>query len=165
MSYIEIGLELVEVVITALLAAVLVHLLEHRRFIQGRWWDRKNQAYGDIISGLVGLVRWSEWQIKQEERLWGEPEYKPSEEVLKVIRDEYKEARDRIEYAAIVGDYVVTRKAANALAELMEALKVGPGVTTDWWGWFDSCYGKAESCLKVVRAEAQSDLRVRWYSL
>ena len=50
MSYSEIGLELVTVVITALLAAVLVHLLEHRRFIQGRWWDRKNQGFDTLLA-------------------------------------------------------------------------------------------------------------------
>jgi len=157
--------ELVKVFLAALFASALTHLLTHRRFIQGRWWDRKNEAYGDIISSLVGLVRWLEWQMKYEERRWREPEYKPSEEALKVIYDEYKKARDRIEWAAIEGDYVVTTKAANALAELVEVLKVGPGITTDWWGWFDSCCGKAESCLEIVRAEARSDLRVKWYSL
>jgi hypothetical protein len=79
--------ELVKVFLAALFASALTHLLTHRRFIQGRWWDRKNEAYGDIISSLVGLVRWLEWQMKYEERCWREPGYKPSEEALKVIRD------------------------------------------------------------------------------
>jgi hypothetical protein len=157
--------ELVKVFLAALLASTLTHLLTHRRFIQGRWWDRKNKAYGDIIGSLVGLIRSLEWQRDVEERYATRPGYEPSEERLKAVRDEYKEGRDQIERAAIEGGYVVTRKAANALAELVEALRVGPGITTDWWGWFDSCCGKAESCLEIVRAEARSDLRVKWYSL
>jgi len=151
--------------VSGLVAAGITYWFSRRRFIGERWWDRKADAYGSIIGGLVELVRWLEWQMKYEERRWREPEYKPSEEALKVIYDEYKKARDRIEWAAIEGDYVVTTKAANALAELVEVLKVGPGITTDWWGWFDSCCGKAESCLEIVRAEARSDLRVKWYSL
>jgi hypothetical protein len=117
--------ELVKVFLAALFASTLTHLLTHRRFIQGRWWDRKDKAYGDIISSLVGLIRSLEWQKRAEERWGTEPEYEPPEEVRKAVLGEYKEARDRIERAVVEGDYVVTRKAANALAELVEALEVG----------------------------------------
>ena len=165
MSYSEIGLELVRVIVTALLAAVLTHWLSHRRFIQGQWWERKKEAYDSIISSIVGLMRWLEWEMEYDMRRWKDPEYKPSEEVLKAVRDKYKEARDRIERAAIEGDYVVTRRTAKALAELVEALKIGPEVVgTDWWGWCDDRYGVAKSYLEVIRGEARSDLRVKWYS-
>jgi hypothetical protein len=53
--------ELGKVVFTAVLAALLTHLLSHRRFIQGQWWERKKEAYDDIISSLVGLIRSLEW--------------------------------------------------------------------------------------------------------
>lgn len=159
--------ELVKVFLAALFASTLTHLLTHRRFIQGRWWDRKDKAYGDIISSLVGLIRSLEWQKRAEERWGTEPEYEPPEEVRKAVLGECKEARDRIERAVVEGDYVVTRKAANALAELVEALEVGlpkVGYWTQFWHWFGDRCEMAKSCLEFVRCEARSDLGVKWYS-
>jgi hypothetical protein len=73
--------------VSGLVAAGITYWFSRRRFIGERWWDRKADAYGSIIGGLVELVRWLEWQMKYEERCWREPGYKPSEEALKVIRD------------------------------------------------------------------------------
>jgi hypothetical protein len=159
--------ELGKVVFTAVLAALLTHLLSHRRFIQGQWWERKKEAYDDIISSLVGLIRSLEWKREDEERFMTERGYEPSQEVQKAVYREYKKARDQIERAVIEGDYVVTRKAANALGRLVEALEDKRRVwySPAWCQWLDNRRGTAESCLEILRAEARSDLRVGWWSL
>jgi hypothetical protein len=171
MSYSEIGLELVKVVITALLAAVLVHLLEHRRFIQGRWWDRKADAYGSIIDALVSmehsLVHLLGFGSVVEET--GEVPRGLEKHAAEWLR-EFDGAGDRVMRAAAGGDYVISRRASGALSGLMKKF---PSYEDAWeFPWkgeavdrFCALGVEIKSCLETVRAEARKDLRVRFYSL
>jgi hypothetical protein len=65
--------ELAKVFVTALVAALLAHLLSFRRFVAERWWDRKADAYGSIIGSLVSMIHLLDSLIEEERRLLSNP--------------------------------------------------------------------------------------------
>ena len=164
--------ELVKVFLAALFASALTHLLTHRRFIQGRWWERKADAYSDIIGALVNMrlaLRGSLNVMVKAERIEGRGESIPEDVVQSASRfsSKFGEARDRIERAAIEGDYIISSRVSEALSELLGnfpgRVEGGADVSelkrlVQYWD------GATKSCLEVVRAEARSDLSVRWHS-
>lgn len=157
MSYSEIGLELVKAVITALLAAVLVRLFEYRHFIRGLWWERKDEAYGSIIDALVSIrescVALSiavEWQ---EELGYG-------------FGKNFFDAGGRLLRAWLMGDYIISRRAAAVLKELYGKLLVSaevPGGGSEAARFIEDLSAEVGECLKVVCDEAKKDLQVKWY--
>jgi predicted kinase len=163
MSYGQIGLELVKAIVTALLAAVLVHLLEHRRFIQGRWWDRKADAYDEVVGVLDDLVRLlakSAFLVRERREVEGTTVDSVVEEIAKV--------GDRLLRAATLRDYVISRKASDALRDLVMKFPLreeDPSELERWVPVLKELERVASSCLGIVSNEAKSDLRVRWWSL
>jgi len=153
--------ELVKLFLAALLASILTHWLTHRRFIQGRWWDRKADRYENIVGSLVSMIHSLDSWIRAQEP----DEREMGEEVIK----EYYEVRDQVERIVTEGDYIISERASAALSELVEVLKQepeGPIVSAwSWWNYLKDYRSAVESCLEVMRAEAKSDLRVRWWSL
>ena len=160
-------------VVSGLVAAgimsVVTYWLSRRRFIGERWWDRKADAYGNIIGALVELAHSLDAMI-QENMYMQEFGKEDFVEAYEAGETKYREFVARLERVVTEGDYVISRKAASALSELMVGLAtVGmdriPGFDDpfdDWLG--DKLRGERElvrSCLEAIRAEAQSDLRVK----
>ena len=164
--------ELVKMFLTALLASALTHLLTHRRFIQGRWWDRKADAYGKIIGTLVDMEYSLRSWIDFGEQVKSLPDGDEGEGLewgrLDEFRGEHDEGVGRIRRAVIEGDYVISRRAARELSEFLEEYPDYPECTGGFGESMDFLRDRSravKSCLESVRAKAQSDLRVRWYSL
>jgi hypothetical protein len=153
-----------QMILATSLAALLGHWLIHRRFILGQWWEQQNEAYSDIIDNLVAMkLMLDSWIERLNRGGWAGEEIWP----------EYHRARGEVECVVVAGDYVVSRKTTETLAELIELLKavVAPGLDPQTLGAsllmesLKMYRSRVESCLEVVRGEAKSDLRVRWWSL
>ena len=79
-----------------------------RRFALERWWDRKAQAYAEVVGSLVSLTySLDRWQDDEFEMLTGNGQNAVSEDVKKEIISEYNEALARIERAATEGNYIL----------------------------------------------------------
>ena len=150
--------------VSGLVAAAITYWLSRRRFIGERWWDRKADAYGSIIGSLVAMVllldSWIEIECRSSGRLG------PGRELI----DEYRRFQREVERVATEGDYVISRKASSALAELVKVLRqvVAPGLDPSGpdvalFILKDLGVRRSEiwSCLEVIRDEAKSDLRVK----
>ena len=172
MSYSEIGLELVKVVITGLVAAVLVHLLEYRRFVRGRWWDRKADAYEGIIDALaravhslrMGLSIRAAVDVVKER---GEEVSGALREALVESGEESNEMGRRIVRAAYAGDYLISKRASDSLLELLNVIPddvyLDLPLGEEERHLMSVFADKVEWCLEIVRAEARKELRARWY--
>ena len=151
--------------IASLVAAIVsLYNARFRRFVLGKWWERKADAYGEVVGSLVALKYSSDRWVRTELRERSDEEYSPPPELQKTIRAEYEEARIRIERAAIEGDYFLSRKSAEALSMLIKQLSQGPERPVTWYSWFDSLHmhrKAAQDCLNAVRDEARVDLRVK----
>lgn len=151
--------------VSGLVAAGITYWLSRRSFIGERWWDRKADAYGDIIGSLVAMELLLDSWIETLRRSGGRVGAR------KEVFSEYRRLFEgKVERAAAEGDYVISPKASGVLAELVKALKrvVAPGLDPsgprgsslllDDLEWRRS---EIESCLEVIRDEAKSDLGVR----
>ena len=144
------------VLLSPFVAASIVYWFSQRGFVKERWWDRKAKAYADIIEGLV-TMKYS------ADRWWEEEIYLPDRppEVSKAINDEYRKARAQIERAAIVGDYIISREAAEALSQLIQRLEErGPHVDASWFDSLEAHLIATRICLDLVRRESRRDLGV-----
>jgi len=145
-------------------AAVALYTARFRRFALEKWWERKAGAYAEVVSSLVALTYSLDRWVRKELLERTDEEYRPPPELQKRIRDEYEEARIRIERTAVEGDYFLSRKSANALSILIKQLRQEPEwpVTGDSWVASLSTYHKAaQDCLNTVREEARGDLKVK----
>jgi len=169
--------ELVKVFLAALFASALTHLLTHRRFIQGRWWDRKAHAYENIIGDLADMVcllrrhlAMHEYElpdlsgpdVHEHECEWPNVRERGA---LIFLDEEYFNCRRRLERVVFEGDYVISERASSALLELIQR-------HSDWCvpsdisvvDYLRKRCAEMVSCLEIVPDEAKSDLRVKWYS-
>jgi hypothetical protein len=160
----------VQMFLAALLAAVLTHLLTHRRFIQGRWWDRKADAYSKIISTLVDmeyfLESWIDFGEQLKSLVDGDEGQEPEWKRLDELRAEHDKSMERIRRPVIEGDYIISRKAARVLSKFLEGYpeyfnNAGHKTYDEIMDFLRSRSRAVRSCLESVRAEAQSDLRVK----
>ena len=110
------GAALLGVVIGAVstyLIARSQHKMELER-LYAEWWLEKEAGAYDRILGSLGalkhsLARWTTYEVSSQIEI--PLEYQDD---CKTLRDEYLEARTRIERAVMEGDYVVTERAAAA---------------------------------------------------
>ena len=155
--------------LSGLVAAWITYWLSRRRFIGERWWDRKADAYGSIIGSLVELMHSLDVMIEQHgfRRELGTKDF---DEAYEVGEAGYREIVARLERVVTEGDYVISRKAASALSEFIVGLATaGPDRIPDFGNPFDDWLGDhlrerrdvVRSYLEAIRAEAQSDLRVK----
>lgn len=155
--------------VSGLVAAGITYWLSRRRFIGERWWDRKADAYGSIIGGLVRLMHSLDVMIQQHgyRREFGGEDFNEAYEASKA---EYDEIVARLERTVTEGDYVISRKAASALSGLVVGLATaGLDRVPDFGDPFDDWLGDTlrekrelvRSSLEAIRAEAQSDLQVK----
>jgi hypothetical protein len=124
------------------------------RLLADKWWDKKDQAYSEIVSSLTSLTyslqRWLDAEVQ----------HRRSDEALEPIREEHARATQKLEKAAIRGSYAVSERTADALSELIEQLeKTYPPNTTTLFDALDEHWAASRECLEIVRAEAELDLR------
>ena len=148
------------------IASLITYWLSHRRFIREHRWERKADAYAKIIDSLItmtyALERWVKYEVADYHTEAELPEKAKND--YQVARAEYDTARTQIERAATGGDYIISRKAAEALSDLIKELRRPTDSLFNWSDWFaqlNAYYAASRDCLKTVRAEAESDLRVK----
>lgn len=131
------------------------HKMALERLYADKWWDRKEQAYSEIVGSLTSLTyaleRWVDAQVR----------HVTSEEYLGTIRDEHERAKQRVQMAAIRGSYAVSQRTAGALSRLIKQLEETEQRNTTMFDVLDEHWAASKACLEVVRAEAESDLRAR----
>jgi len=139
--------------------------MELERFYSQRWWEKKVSAYSEIIGSLVVLThsldRWIRHEVARQQNDNEAPQ--ETQEDYEVTRNEYEEVRIQIERAATEGEYIISEEAAKALSALVKQLRKYPGLTTyfEYLNYLNRYLKAAQDCLQTIRAEAQSDLRVK----
>jgi hypothetical protein len=146
----------------AFIASYVTYWLSHRRFIRERWWDRKADAYSRIIGSLVSyLLSLDQWIPLEADPLLHEVfEEKEGPE----IRQKYREARAQVWRAATEEDYIVSKKAADALLKLF---KLDSEPQSKLLDVLQKEQKSARNCLTTIRDEARRDLGVdrKWLTL
>ena len=159
--------------------AIVVSVYNNRftRFTSERWWERKADAYNNIVKNLVALIDTAnQWIQADSEYLLGEY---TTGSAMGYSKKEFYEARTRLKQFATEGNYIFTTKATDALSALIKKLEEDYSLDSDihdtelqeleadfsdietTMKYLDNSRVAANECLKIVRKEAKADLNVR----
>ena len=137
--------------VVAIVTSVVTVRLSLKSFVSQRWWERKAEAYSQIMEQLSYREHYdSAWiEATEEGRETGT-------EWLSKRGEESAEAYRSLRRAAAIGEFVISERAAQALRELQEP---DPKVhRNDRYGMVDDSLYRTRLCMKAIREEAERDL-------
>lgn len=135
-------------VVTALFS---VHLAL-RRFRTERWWERKAQAYADVISALFDVQRYCRLEV---ERIEEGTQF--AEDYVEDINARSNAGFAEIRKAAALGTFVFGPKTASRLEQLEEQLD-DPHYNEDVLETMVATLGAVTSALKDLKRLSKKDL-------
>ena len=140
-------------IIAAILASYLAAKWSLRKFYSEKWWQRKENAYVEIIDALYDIIQYCE--IRKED-YGGGTDY--SEDQEKNFAERYSQAFWKIKKVTDIGAFVVSSKAAIILKELRDRPKL------EWdkdppWEIFQQDYEYYKDALNNIVKVAKEDLK------
>lgn len=100
---------------TTVCAAFLSARWAVRRAFEERWWERKEQAYAEIIDALYNLLRYASVKADHEARGggWEHP-------MEKDFSSKYQDAYWKVQRMTDIGPFVISEQAAEILKKLRD---------------------------------------------
>ena len=144
---------LIPALIVAVISSFLSVKLSLKNFYSQRWWDRKAEAYSEIMLQLSRLYHCF-YELYLEITL-GLPISKTKKNDL--IKD-YRIARENLEKAVAVGSFIVSEQAVSDLEKMMIEL-IGCDQKTDHVDFVNHAYDVVSICIGKIRAEANKELK------
>jgi hypothetical protein len=165
----DIGSVLIAAIVNALLVGILVYYfqksveqrltksleefkanLQGEVFVRQAWWERKAQAYSEVIASLVDIQYYTRQLILDlvgEETLDDETKGKMS----KVFR----QRKESLHKVATAGAYIVSEDTVSDLQTLLSDLDRDD---EDWYWLLNAHHSTVERCIASIRAQAKADL-------
>ncbi len=141
--------------IVAILTAWITVKLSIRQFSSQRWWEKKADAYNEILSHLSNLdFAYQEWIDEEEEGT----EY--TEEHQKRLRELVTPAIQRVHTADAVGAFYVSAKAVRALHSCATTLRRPVHDGDDWYSHIIDAQASVKKAIETIRSEAKTDLNI-----
>lgn len=144
--------------VAAFLSAKLTLRYALREFRSKEWWQKKAEAYSQIIEHLTFLQLYFEEQFDNAIRVksLGNPEKADLEEG-------YRQARIHLGKAAASGGFIVKEEASKAVMKLFRDFQEVDR-RLDVTGYFDECNGLVRDCITRVRDCGKADLGLTEHS-
>ena len=147
--------DIIRSAIIIVVASWITVKLALRRFYTEKWWERKAQAYSEIIGSLAKMrVCFDKW----EEELFEHK--KTSPEARKRVSEEYASAKRVIENAVAVGSFIVSEEAAEVLGSFLKELQK-EDIQGNWLKDLDRHHGEVIKCIARLREIAKRELSKR----
>lgn len=140
-------------VVSAVIASYLAARWSMKRLYSEKWWQRKEQAYSDIIEALYDLLQYCEF--KKED--YGDRE---ESDKMKEIAEKYTSAYWKVKKATTIGAFSLSEDATRILRELNERPKLEWYENPSWEIYEHDYKFYAEALEKLVSA-ANNDLKAR----
>ncbi len=139
----------------SIITAWITVKLALRRFYTEKWWERKAQAYSDIIGSLAKMrICFDKWEDE-------ELRYKEIRaEARKKVNEEYANAKRVIVNAEAEGAFIISEKAAEVLSLFLKELQK-EDIQGDWLNDFDRYHGEVIKCIASLREIANRELNKR----
>ena len=109
----EILIKFLPGILTAIIASYFAARWSLRKLYSEKWWERKEQAYSDIIASLYDIIQYCEFKRDQHE--YGR---KIHEEREKEIESRYSEAYWKLKKVTDIGGFVISKDAVDVLKDL-----------------------------------------------
>lgn len=146
-------ISLVSGTIIAIVSSYLTSIWTMKKFYTEKWWDRKEQAYTEIINALYDMVRF--YEVYKED--YGQ-DYFISEERATDLRQKYSNGMRKLHRATDLASLYVSDDAANELVKLRnrEALDQRSNPS---WEVYESEYKYHKQTLDELLIIAKKDLK------
>lgn len=142
-------------VVVSIITAYVTVQLSMGQFYSQKWWEKKAEAYSNIIEHLSYLQYYfEEWFAE------GVHEKDLSSSDKAKLSEGYRQARESIVKAAAVGAFIVSDKTTLALETFLRELEK-KDQKGDWVGDIDRCYGSVKECIEKIRKYAETELLKR----
>ena len=133
---------------------VSLYIARLGRFARQRWWERKVQAYADIIEALADLVYYHAEHYDAEL----EHHHEMSATHKAEIEEHWKKSYAALKKATAIGAFLISSDAEAALQTMWK--EQGKGVHPgDFFGLVESSYVAAQNCLAALVEAAKADLK------
>jgi len=152
--------EFTQGILAALLPALSVSILTSyvtvklsmKQFYSQKWWEKKAEAYSNIIEQLSYLQYYfGEWLDE------GVGMKELSDEDRKRLKQGYGQAKEYITKAAAIGAYIVSNNTAKTLEEIVRSLEQNTH-GEDWVSDINTKYGLVEKSITKIREFAKKDM-------
>jgi hypothetical protein len=152
---ISVIVDIIRSAIIIVVASWITVRLALRRFYTEKWWERKAQAYSEIIGSLARMRicfdRW--WEELSEHK-------KISDEQRKKLNKEYRVTRGVLENASAVGSFIISEEAAKVLGSFLKELQK-EDIQGNWLNDLDGHHGEVIKCIARLREIAKRELSKR----
>ena len=126
-----------------------------RRFYIKKWWERKAQAYSEIIGSLAKMgIFFDKWWNESVEHK------KMSDEERKKLNKEYRVAKGVLENASAVGSFIISEEADKVLGSFLKELQK-EDIQGNWVNDIDRHHGEVIKCIAKLREIAKKNLSKR----
>lgn len=155
----ELGKLIIPGILIAVVTSFLTVRLAIRQFYAQKWWERKQEAYSEIMEALFRFQRYH--------RRWMYIEGKSmpvSNEHAVNLGQEYDDAVGKLEKAAAIGAYIISDEAAalidTVLREENRLLQEMVNERISSMEYFSGSKQAIDTCIATLRDVAKRDLRV-----
>jgi len=153
--------ELIQGILLALLPALAVSIitayitvrLSIKQFYSQRWWDKKAEAYSQILEHLSYLRYY--YEELSDDLLRADTTLDTDH--TKSLNEGYRRSKESITKAAAVGEFIVSETTTKAISKLLSKL-YKLYFENDLIKATDDSYEAVNECIKTVRKEAKEAL-------
>jgi hypothetical protein len=159
--WLQFGLNILSGLFIAVVTSVVSVSLSLRRFYSQRWWERKAEAYSEIMDSLYHM-KWK-LEINFDEAAMQKQAPKKTQEYVNGL---YTEATQRLQKAESFGTFIISERAVESLVKMRKQLGINRRSLNDYFGHVNSDLGAVNECLTEMREAAKEDLqpRLSWSS-
>lgn len=148
-------LDIIKALLIGAVVSWITVRLALRRFYTEKWWERKAQAYSEIIGSLAKMrICFDKWE--NEELRYKEIRV----EARKKVNEEYTNAKRVIEDTVAVGSFIVSEKAAEVLSLFLKELQK-EDIQGNWPNDFGRHHSEVIKCIARLREIAKRELSKR----
>jgi len=123
-----------------------------RRYYTQKWWERKAQAYSEIIGSLAKMRicfdKWADEELRYKEI---------RAEARKKVNEEYASAKRVIDNTVAVGSFIVSEKAAEVLESFLKELQK-EDIQGNWLNDLHRHHSEVIKCIAKLREIAKREL-------
>ena len=140
--------------VIAIATAWVTVQLSLKQFRTERWWERKIEAYSDLLGHLHDAKSFAEENMEADYR-----NKELTEDEQNVLRAKSRKADEEIYRAMDVGAFYLSETAINRLKKFKKDASKATN-TTSWTEYLINDYSAADNCLKDMIEIAKNDLKV-----
>ena len=143
---------LIPALAVSVITAYITVRLSLKQFYSQRWWDKKAEAYSQILEHLSYLkYYYSEWFDELQADVIMSTDHK------KKLFEGYQRSRESVTRAAAIGEFIVSETTTKALSRLLSEL-FKQHFEENFYEAVEKSRDAVAECIKVVREDAKEAL-------